>query len=80
MPITNLNYVDCNMLLNGGRVGESGTEEIMVLLFEGGLYDQLPTEFVLLILTTKLSFLDVSPKSFLRLSRVIKHKKEDYFI
>jgi len=54
------------VFLKGGYIGESGTDEIMKLLDKTGLYDQLPTVFILLTLAIKESFLEVRPKSFLR--------------
>jgi hypothetical protein len=52
--------------LKGGKIGESGTEEIIKFLEDTVLYDQFPTEFVLFTLTIKLSFLDVRAKLSLR--------------
>jgi hypothetical protein len=52
--------------IKGEFIGESGTDEIMLLLWEIGLYDQFPNEFILFTLAMKRSFLDVRKKSFLR--------------
>ncbi len=48
--------------MKGGYIGESGTDDIMKLLVWIGLYDQFPTEFILLTLAIKVSFLEVRAK------------------
>jgi hypothetical protein len=48
--------------IKGGFIGESGTDEIILLLWEIGLYYQFPTEFILFTLAMKRSFLEVRKK------------------
>jgi hypothetical protein len=52
--------------IKGGFIGESGTDEIILLLWEIGLYDQFPIESILFTLAMNRSFLVVRKKSFLR--------------
>jgi len=67
MLITNYVNVE-SVFLKGGCIGESGTDEIIKLLLITELYDQFPTEFALLTLTTNESFLEVSANSFLKVN------------
>jgi hypothetical protein len=75
MLITRVLIVE-STFLKGGFNGESGTDEIIFLLEEAGLYYQFPNEFILLTLAMKVSFLDVSANSFLRVVISISHINE----
>jgi hypothetical protein len=72
MLITRVLKVESSFI-NGGFIGESGTDEIIFLLEEVGLYYQFPYEFILLTLAMTVSFLDVRANSFLRVDIKIMH-------
>jgi hypothetical protein len=62
-------------LIKGDSIGESGTDEIILLFEYSILFDHFPTELFLFNLATNRSDRDVSKNSFLRINILILHKK-----